>query len=288
MNLTVVALSSTAVQASWDAPPSDLQNGLIVDYVLVVSGVDTDEAYELYSGADISVRTLSGLHPFYTYTFSIAALTIGVSPFSPAVVFKMPEEGRDLTDIQNILYASNITIIFFFFVVCMASVEDVSVEVESASSVTVSWLPPDIQFWNGIITSYTVVYELLGMVDNAAESDNLEPQMTQSFLIPQLGTPLANDPDPRIVTLPLQSERALIQLLEEFYVYRFTVYLNNSIGQSNASSSVVVELPPSGNSKMWMPRIIVGCSPIIFSLFLQPLVVLQPASLLLPLPLHQL
>ena len=121
---------------------------------------------------------------------------------------------------------------------------DVSVEVVSASSVTVSWLPPDIQFWNGIITSYTIVYQLLKQVD--ADDGDMETLISKMASIPKPGLPLANNPDPRVATRPLQREEALIQSLEEFYVYRFEVYMNNLIGQSNVSSSVVIETPSAG------------------------------------------
>lgn len=92
-NLTVVALNSNTVQALWREPEVDRQNGLIVDYILVVTGHDTDNVYEVHSGDNTFVKTFSGLHPFYTYTLSIAAITIGTGPFS-AVVFQMPEDGK--------------------------------------------------------------------------------------------------------------------------------------------------------------------------------------------------
>ena len=121
-------------------------------------------------------------------------------------------------------------------------------KVESASSVTVSWLPPDSQLWNGIITSYIVVYELLGIVEEGTDKTNFEPISSQTFSIPQAGMPLVNHPDPRIVTLPLQFERAVINTLEEFHVYRFKVYLENTVGQSDVSNLITVEMPPSGKS----------------------------------------
>ena len=153
-----------------------------------------------------------------------------------------------LVDLCNVF-----CMISFPSTVCMASVEAVSVEVESASSVTVSWLPPDSQLWNGIITSYTMVYELMGRVD--VQDNNMEPISSQTFSIPQAGMPLVNNPDPRIVTSPLQFESVVINSLEEFYVYRFTVFLENSVGQSDTSSSITVEMPASGNVQIHAARL---------------------------------
>ena len=118
---------------------------------------------------------------------------------------------------------------------------------ESPSSVTVSWLPPEAQLWNGIISRYTIVYDLLGRVDKYEDDDILEPYTTQMLSIPQPGLPLTNNPDPRIVMLPLQLETAVVNTLEEFSVYQFAVYLENIVGQSAASNSVTVEMPASGN-----------------------------------------
>lgn len=80
---------------SWDPPLPDMQNGLIVDYILRITGLNTDEDYEVHSG-DNAPNTLmaQGLHPFYTYLFSIAAVTIGNGPFSAAVTFQMPQDGK--------------------------------------------------------------------------------------------------------------------------------------------------------------------------------------------------
>ena len=141
--------------------------------------------------------------------------------------------------------------------VCRSSVRNVSVQVESPSSVTVSWLPPEAQLWNGIISRYTIVYDLLGMVDKYEDHNDLEPYTTQMLSIPQPGQPLANNPDPRIVMLPLQLETAVISALEEFYVYQFTVYLENTIGQSEASNVVTVEMPASGMESIQLQYLLV-------------------------------
>ena len=128
---------------------------------------------------------------------------------------------------------------------------NISVKVvqESASSVTVTWLPPDIQFWNGIITSYTVVYELLGPVEEDTgneEGSALVPFQTQTITIPRPGLPLVNSPDPRLVSLPLRQESVLIEELEEYHVYSFAVYVENTEGESGPSETAIKEMPQDG------------------------------------------
>ena len=43
-----------------------------------------------------TTMTIAGLHPFYTYSCSVAAETIGFGPFSTMFSVKMPEYGEDL------------------------------------------------------------------------------------------------------------------------------------------------------------------------------------------------
>ena len=42
-----------------------------------------------------SALTISSLHPFYTYTFSVAANTVGLGPFSEPVNQQMPQDGKE-------------------------------------------------------------------------------------------------------------------------------------------------------------------------------------------------
>ena len=130
---------------------------------------------------------------------------------------------------------------------CTATVSNVSVEVKSPTSVTVSWLPPDPQFWNGVITSYIIVYELMRRVDE--ENSDITPIKTEEFMHPQPGEMFANDPDPRVSAyLPLQFESAVIDKIEEFYVYRFSVLVQNSVGESDVSNQYYISMPPAGTA----------------------------------------
>jgi hypothetical protein len=222
MNLTVVALNSSTTQVSWDPPLSETQNGPISGYVLQISGINTDEDFEIQSYEGPNTFTVSNLHPFYAYAYTVAAIGTGIGPYSTALVFQMPEE------------------------VCTAVVRNVSVDILSATSVAVSWLPPDVQSWNGVITSYTIIYELLGKVNGGSST---QPIRTNTLVYPQPGMMFNNDPDPRAsAQLPLQFESVKIGLLEEFYVYQFSVYLDNSVGISDASQSINIEMPPAAPS----------------------------------------
>ena len=73
---------SRSVDLSWVAPRLDRQNGVIRYYII--------EAYENDTGNTLTYQTLSdqtsfavgNLHPFYTYSIRIQAVTVGSGPLS--------------------------------------------------------------------------------------------------------------------------------------------------------------------------------------------------------------
>ena len=122
--------------------------------------------------------------------------------------------------------------------------------IESASSVTVSWLPPEVQLWNGVVTEYTVLYENHGPLQGISGegSGGLSPLMQQTVSIPSPGQQLTNSPDPSLVSLPLKLESVLIEGLEEYHLYSFAVYQENVEGISPLSEATMQETPEAGKS----------------------------------------
>ena len=126
-------------------------------------------------------------------------------------------------------------------------ISNVTVQIESPTSVRISWLPINPSGWNGILTSYIVQYERQGPA--GALNTPVESYVTSTASIPSLPEhPLANSPDPRLATLPLIQESLLLQGLEENYAYEFTVYCVNSAGSSEMNSPVAFTMPSSGNT----------------------------------------
>ncbi len=76
---------------SWLPPQTEHQNGIIIGFIVRVSGVNTEEAIER-TVTQLS-NEVSGLHAFYSYRFSIAAETIAPGPFSNPITFQLPESG---------------------------------------------------------------------------------------------------------------------------------------------------------------------------------------------------
>lgn len=78
---------------SWMPPPLEHQNGIIIGYLVRVTGVDNEHEVER-NVTDLST-IISGLHPFYSYRFSVAAETIAHGPFNNPITLKLPESGED-------------------------------------------------------------------------------------------------------------------------------------------------------------------------------------------------
>ena len=84
-------VSSTTLNFTWSPPPSEHKNGIITHYVITVTEVDTGVTLELTSNT--TWLYLDYLHPYYTYIFRFAAVTVAQGPFSSGYNVIMPEDG---------------------------------------------------------------------------------------------------------------------------------------------------------------------------------------------------
>ena len=66
---------------------------MIRSYLVNISVAETGSLFQLTSVA--SGLNISGLHPFYTYTITVAALTIGPGPYGAVLTIQLPEDGMD-------------------------------------------------------------------------------------------------------------------------------------------------------------------------------------------------
>ena len=110
----------------------------------------------------------------------------------------------------------------------------------SPNSVIISWLPPNISLWNGIILKYTVEYQRQGPVEFIDYP--LIPYFNQTVSIHSL----KNNPDPRLAISPLVNESVHIEGLEENFLYQFIIFYENSAGKSVESDAIQLEMPSSG------------------------------------------
>ena len=114
--------------------------------------------------------------------------------------------------------------------------------IESPTTVVVSWYPPIVQEWNGLLTGYIVMYELI----TSADLQDVPATLQSTISIPTTGSSLANDQDPRTVSLPLEMETVQLDDLQESFTYRFTIFAENDAGRSVGSIPVLQEMPEAG------------------------------------------
>ena len=94
-NLDGSAINSTSLFLSWELPPSEQQNGIIRRYLVNVSEVETGNGIEL-STRDTNI-IVSDLHPFYHYNCNVAAVTIGVGPYTLPITIQTLQAGTLIT-----------------------------------------------------------------------------------------------------------------------------------------------------------------------------------------------
>ena len=91
-DLLATALSARTLNITWEAPVFTEQNGIIRSYRLNISVTETGSSELLMS--DQPQLLFEDLHPFYTYSFLIAAVTISPGPYSEILTIQMPQAGE--------------------------------------------------------------------------------------------------------------------------------------------------------------------------------------------------
>ena len=103
-NLSVIAVNSTTLTLSWDPPPSDQINGHIRHYIVIVTERET--ALEFQEQPTNTQVTIQSLHPYYTYTCRVAAVTTGPGPYTGNLTIQLPEDGK--TTNSRLLYCDDL------------------------------------------------------------------------------------------------------------------------------------------------------------------------------------
>lgn len=176
-------MSSRSVILRWNPPPLSQRNGEIVSYTINVTGVESEEEYQLTSTT--ANLTLSSLRPYFTYSFAISASTlIGEGPFGTVFTIRMPEDG---TNVKLIIHTTFIVLLSPAYTLVVPSAP-VSVNVGRIEGqphqLAVTWQPPLTP--NGLIVAYRA-YCFVTSDDDVygsgylGEADSLPPLSTESM-----------------------------------------------------------------------------------------------------------
>ena len=107
-NVSINVESSYSIALSWTPPPLEDQNGLLIQYHVIVMetqilyldngtinsqvGMNSTRTYNVSEGR---TQLIDMLHPSYNYTIRIAAATVvGIGPFSDSMTVMTLENGE--------------------------------------------------------------------------------------------------------------------------------------------------------------------------------------------------
>ena len=83
----------TTLVLSWQPPAPENRNGIILHYRVNITEMETGKLFS-YTAVNTTIFAVHTIHPFYNYTCIVAAVTIGVGPYSAPSVIQMPEDGK--------------------------------------------------------------------------------------------------------------------------------------------------------------------------------------------------
>ena len=90
----VTAADSRTLFISWSPPPDEDQNGIIREYRINITEVETGMVMFLTTSDTDTL--VSPLHPAYTYKCTVSAYTVAEGPRSEVVSTTLPEDGMYL------------------------------------------------------------------------------------------------------------------------------------------------------------------------------------------------
>lgn len=102
LNPSAAIIDSRTLSFMWEEPLEELRNGIIRQYHINITEVDTGRQFQIVSST--TSTSVSSLHPHYTYRWAVSAFTIGGGPFSQFQITTTPEDGRvKLVSLQIII-----------------------------------------------------------------------------------------------------------------------------------------------------------------------------------------
>ena len=92
VGVSYLEVTSTSVTLSWNPPETSQHNGVIRSYTVNVQEEETGRSFSVNStNTELSI---GNLHPFYTYHFAVAAVTISQGPFTYEYTLQTLEDGK--------------------------------------------------------------------------------------------------------------------------------------------------------------------------------------------------
>jgi len=87
--------TSKSLYISWEPPAIEHTNGLIRYYSIKLYEMQTGLEYLIES--NVSDKTITDLHPYYSYECSVAAFTVNIGPYSNVITETLDEAGENIS-----------------------------------------------------------------------------------------------------------------------------------------------------------------------------------------------
>ena len=158
-----VPLSSTAISLTWMPPPLSSQNGIIREYTINITELETGEVFQHVSTTTSITVTI--LHPYYSYSCTVSAFTVAMGPYTEAVTVVTLEDSKPTTLLLHLI-KSACTVMYIrliFVLVPSGYPRNFQATVATSRSAVLRWDPPFLQEQNGIITGYVIEINALGI-----------------------------------------------------------------------------------------------------------------------------
>ena len=93
-NITVLSVGPTSIHISWDHPPEDTHYGIIREYQITYTELETGAVFNTSTDSETTELAVGSLHAFYTYTFFIVPVTVGVGTNHTEITVRTEEAGK--------------------------------------------------------------------------------------------------------------------------------------------------------------------------------------------------
>ena len=93
-NTTVLFVGPTSIHISWDHPPEDTHYGIIREYQITYTELETGAVFNTSTDSETTELAVGSLHPFYTYMFFIIPVTVDVGTNHTEITVRTEEAGK--------------------------------------------------------------------------------------------------------------------------------------------------------------------------------------------------
>ena len=199
--LLVGTVTTSSIQLSWESPPSEDHNGVIVSYTVICLELESDGIMREYSSTTTNI-TVTDLHPYYRYSCRVSAVTVSLGPFSDHINITTLEDGTYKNYLTHCFVAYrgknyghilacyeahekktfvDSTLFSLFLTAPSGHPYNLTVLDITPYSLSISWNPPHPSQWNGVIRNYLV--HVTPIVSLATTITYVTPSSSNSYTI---------------------------------------------------------------------------------------------------------